>query len=100
MPSAKPDAARDGMEVFALSGTKARCFYLDLEANMSSEVKCETISRRRVLSLLTLPVALLGLTAATVLTSSHAEAETAGMENRQQRRSDRQQNRQNRRTGQ
>jgi hypothetical protein len=66
---------------------------------MSAEIKSEMISRRGALSLLGLPLAL-GVATATVLTSSHAEAETAGMENRQQRRSDRQTNRQQRRTGQ
>ena len=66
---------------------------------MSVEIKHEMISRRRALSLLALPTAV-GLVAATVLKSSDAEAETAGMENRQQRRTNRQTNRQQRRTGQ
>ena len=74
-------------------------FISDLEAYMNAEKKCEMISRRRTLSLLGLPVAL-GVAAATVLTLSDAGAETAGMENRQQRRTNRQTNRQQRRTGQ
>ena len=74
-------------------------FLLDLEANMSAKIKSEMISRRRALSLLGLPVAL-GVAAPIVLTSSDAEAETAGMQNRQQRRTNRQENRQQRRTGQ
>ena len=66
---------------------------------MSAKIMSEMISRRRALSLLGLPVAL-GVAASIVLTSSDAEAETAGMENRQQRRTNRQENRQQRRTGQ
>ena len=66
---------------------------------MSARIKSEMISRRKTLSLLGLPVAL-GVVASIVLTSSDAEAETAGMENRQQRRTNRQENRQQRRTGQ
>jgi len=66
---------------------------------MSARIKSEMISRRKALSLLGLPVAL-GVVASIVLTSSDAEAETAGMENRQQRRTNRQENRQQRRTGQ
>jgi hypothetical protein len=66
---------------------------------MSGKIKSEMISRRRALSLLGLPVAL-GVAAPIVLTSSDAEAETAGMQNRQQRRTNRQENRQQRRTGQ
>ena len=77
----------------------SRKFLSDLEANMSARIKSEMISRRKALSLLGLPVAL-GVVASIVLTSSDAEAETAGMENRQQRRTNRQENRQQRRTGQ
>ena len=64
---------------------------------MSAEIKM--IYRRRALSLLALPTAV-GLVAETILKSSDAAAETAGMENRQQRRTNRQTNRQQRRTGQ
>jgi hypothetical protein len=74
-------------------------FVLDLEAYMNAKIKSEMISRRRALSLLELPVAL-GVAASIVLMSSDAEAETAGMQNRQQRRTNRQENRQQRRTGQ
>jgi hypothetical protein len=66
---------------------------------MSAKNKSEMISRRRALSLLGLPVAL-GVAAPIVLTSLDAKAETAGMENRQQRRTNRQENRQQQRTGQ
>jgi hypothetical protein len=65
---------------------------------MSEKIKSEMISRRRAFSLLGLPVALGFAAASTMLASSDAEAETAGMENRQQRRTGRQENRQQRRT--
>jgi hypothetical protein len=52
---------------------------------MSAKIKSEIISRRRALSLLGLPVAF-GVIAPMLVKSSDAEAETAGMENRQQRR--------------
>jgi hypothetical protein len=56
----------------------------------------EKISRRRLLGL----AAVLSLAApATVLTLSDAEAQTAGMERRQGRRTGRQERRQGRRTG-
>jgi hypothetical protein len=66
---------------------------------MGAKMKPEMITRRKTLSLLGLPVAL-GIATATALTLSDAKAETAGMQNRQQRRTDRQTNRQQRRTGQ
>jgi hypothetical protein len=65
---------------------------------MSAIIKSEMISRRKALSLMGLAAAL-GLAAApTVLTVSDAEAQTAGMERRQERRSARYERRQMRRT--
>jgi hypothetical protein len=66
---------------------------------MSAITKSEMISRRKALSLMGFAAAL-GLAAApTVLTVSDAEAQTAGMERRQDRRSGRQERRDERRTG-
>jgi hypothetical protein len=60
---------------------------------MIEKIKSEMISRRRAFSLLGLPVAL-GLAAVpTVLTSSGAQAQTVGMERRQERRTGRQEHR-------
>ena len=67
---------------------------------MTIKIKSEMVSRRKALSLLGLPVALGFAAVPTALTSSDAKAETAGMENRQQRRTNRQTNRHQRRTGQ
>ena len=65
---------------------------------MSAIIKSEMISRRKALSLMGLAAAF-GLAAApTVLTVSDAEAQTAGMERRQERRSARHERRQMRRT--
>ena len=66
---------------------------------MRERFTSEMISRRGAFSLFGLGAAL-GLTVPTVLTMSEAEAQTAGMERRQDRRTGRQQNRQERRTGQ
>ena len=63
---------------------------------MSEEVK--SISRRSAFSLLGL-TATLGFAVPTVLTVSDAEAQTAGMERRQERRTGRHERRQERRTG-
>ena len=64
---------------------------------MSAIIKSEMISRRKALSLMGLAAAF-GLAAApTVLTVSDAEAQTVGMERRQERRAGRQENRQDRR---
>jgi hypothetical protein len=63
---------------------------------MSEEVK--SISRRSAFSLLGLTAAL-GFAVPTVLTVSDAEAQTAGMERRQERRTGRHERRQERRTG-
>ena len=65
-----------------------------------SEIKTtEVISRRRALSLVGFAAAL-GLAApVAVLTASHAEAQTSGMERRGERRTGRHERRQGRRTG-
>ena len=66
---------------------------------MSAIIKSETISRRKALSLMGLAAAF-GLAAApTVLTVSDAEAQTPGMERRQDRRTGRHERRDDRRTG-
>src|SRR6476646_2306035 len=65
---------------------------------MSAIIKSEMISRRKALSLMGLAAAF-GLAAApTVLTVSDAEAQTAGMARRQERRAARHERRQVRRT--
>ncbi len=65
---------------------------------MSEIIKSQAISRRRVLSLFG-KVAAFGVAASTTaLTVSDAEAQTAGMERRQERRSARHERRQMRRT--
>ena len=63
---------------------------------MSEEVK--SISRRSAFSLLGLTAAL-GFAVPTVLTVSDAEAQTAGMERRQERRTGRHERREERRGG-
>jgi hypothetical protein len=66
---------------------------------MSAIIKSEMISRRKALSLIGLAAAF-GLAAApTVLTVSDAEAQTAGMERRQERRAGRHERREERRAG-
>jgi hypothetical protein len=66
---------------------------------MSAIIKSEMISRRKTLSLMGLAAAF-GLAAPpTVLTVSDAEAQTAGMERRQERRSGRHERREERRAG-
>jgi hypothetical protein len=67
--------------------------------DMSAIIKSEMISRRKALSLMGLAAAF-GLAAApTVLTVSDAEAQTVGMERRQERRGGRHERREVRRTG-
>ena len=67
--------------------------------DMSAIIKSEMISRRKALSLMGLAAAF-GLAAApTVLTVSDAEAQTVGMERRQERRAGRHERREVRRTG-
>jgi hypothetical protein len=66
---------------------------------MSAIIKSEMISRRKALSLMGL-AAVFGLAAApTVLTVSDAEAQTVGMERRQERRAGRHERREARRAG-
>jgi hypothetical protein len=66
---------------------------------MSAIIKSEMISRRKALSLMGLAAAF-GLAAApTVLTVSDAEAQTAGMVRRQERRAGRHERREVRRAG-
>lgn len=66
---------------------------------MSAIIKSEIISRRKALSLMGLAAAF-GLAAApTVLTVSDAEAQTVGMERRQERRAGRHERREVRRAG-
>ena len=64
---------------------------------MSEKITSQMMSRRGAFSLLGLGAAL-GLTVPTVLTMSEAEAQTAGMERREDRRAGSQKNRQDRRT--
>jgi len=64
---------------------------------MSEKIKSEMISRRRAFSLLGL--AALGLAVPPILTVSDAEAQTAGMLRRQERRTGRHMRREERRTG-
>ena len=60
------------------------------EIVMSEKIKSEMISRRGAFSLLGLAAALASAVPITVLTVSDAEAQTAGMERRQGRRTGRQ----------
>ena len=66
---------------------------------MTEETKSELISRRRVFSVLGLTAALGFVVPATVLTVSDAEAQTSGMERRQERRTGRHERREERRGG-
>ena len=61
-----------------------------------SEITTEAISRRRTLSLLGL-AAILGLAGSSLVTASDAEAQTVGMDRRQDRRAGRRDRRENRR---
>ena len=61
-----------------------------------SEVSTEAVSRRRALGLLGF-AALLGLTGSSLVASSDAEAQTVGMDRRQDRRGGRRDRRENRR---
>jgi hypothetical protein len=60
---------------------------------MSEKIKSEPISRRRAFSLLGLAAALSLPVPATMLTATDADAQTAGMERRDERRTDRQERR-------
>jgi hypothetical protein len=66
---------------------------------MSEIIKSEAISRRRVLSLFGKLAAFPVLASTTALTVSDAEAQTAGMERRQERRAGRHERREVRRAG-
>jgi len=65
---------------------------------MSEKITSQMMSRRGAFSLLGLGAALSLAVPATVLTVSQAEAQTAGMERREDRRANRQDRRQDRRT--
>jgi hypothetical protein len=76
-----------------------RWFIQVREVDVNAIVKAEIISRRKALSLMGLAAAF-GLAAApTVLTVSDAEAQTVGMQRRQERRAGRHERRDERRTG-
>ena len=66
---------------------------------MSAIINSEIISRRKALSLMGLASAFGLAGASTLLTGSDAEAQTAGMERRQERRAGRHERREERRTG-
>jgi hypothetical protein len=66
---------------------------------MSAIIKSEMISRRKALSLMGLAATFALAAAPTVLTVSDAEAQTVGMERRQERRAGRHERREVRRTG-
>jgi hypothetical protein len=66
---------------------------------MSEKPKSEMVSRRGTFSLLGLAAALSFVVPATMLTASDAEAQTAGMQRRGERRTGRQERRTTRRTG-
>jgi Ni/Co efflux regulator RcnB len=66
---------------------------------MSEIIKSEAISRRRAFSLFGKVAAFALAASTTALTVSDAEAQTAGMERRQERRTGRHERREERRTG-
>ena len=66
---------------------------------MSEKINSEMISRRRAISLVGLAAALSVAVPATMLVVSDAEAQTGGMERRDERRTGRQDRRTTRRTG-
>ena len=66
---------------------------------MNEEIKSELISRRTAFSLLGITAALCLAVPATVLTVPDAEAQTGGMERRQERRTGRHERREDRREG-
>jgi hypothetical protein len=66
---------------------------------MSEIIKSEAISRRSALSLFGKIAAFAGAASTTALTVSDAEAQTYGMERRQERRAGRHERREDRRTG-
>jgi Ni/Co efflux regulator RcnB len=66
---------------------------------MSEEIKSEMVSRRKLFLLVGLAAASVVAVPTAMLTASEAEAQTAGMERRQERRQGRQERRQQRREG-
>ena len=64
---------------------------------MSEEINSEMVSRRRLFSLVGLAAASVVAVPASMLTVSEAEAQTAGMERRQERREGRRERREGRR---
>ena len=66
---------------------------------MSEKITSEKISRRRAFSLVGLAAAMGLAVPATMLTVSDAEAQTRGMQRREERRTGRQERRTQRRTG-
>ena len=84
------------INVTSLSGCMV-AVHLVRDFHMSAIIKLEMISRRKALSLLGLTA--VGLAGVPVLTVSVADAQTAGMERRDERRKGRQDRRDERRTG-
>jgi hypothetical protein len=76
-----------------------RWFILSGRFDMSAIIESEMISRRKALSLMGLAAAFGLVAAPTVLTVSDAEAQTVGMERRQERRAGRHERREVRRAG-
>ncbi len=66
---------------------------------MSEIINSEAISRRRALSLFGMVAAFAGAASTAALTVSDAEAQTYGMERRQERRTERHERREERRAG-
>ena len=81
--------AEDALRVFIQSGG----------VDMSANIKSEMMSRRKTLSLSGFAAAFGLVAAPTVLTASDAEAQTIGMQRRQERRAGRHERRDERRTG-
>ena len=65
---------------------------------MTDKIGLEAVSRRRAFSLVGLSIAV-GLATPFIFATSNAEAETVGMDRRQDRRTGRQERRDDRRTG-
>src|SRR6476659_4637832 len=76
-----------------------RWFIQVREVDVNAIIKAEIISRRKALSLMGLAAAFGFAAAPTVLTVSDAEAQTVGMQRRQERRAGRHERRDERRTG-
>ena len=91
LPACGPTRASTGLVSFGEHESPS------LEVGMNEIAKPEAMSRRKALALVGLG-AVLGLAASSVAVSE-AEAQTVGMERRQDRRTNRQDRRQDRRTG-